>query len=219
MAKEGKKAPKPAGAATIDDVQKALAELTQTQPERSHLKAWTEEAENQGSHRGAAILLATMVENTLDIALIQTLNLSKDRKREMFKPGGIFGDFGAKIIMGHAANIYGKETRNNLTIIRLIRNVFAHAKIPLSFDTPAIAEACELLSIPKILAHSPTDLIAGEYLYHPEKRERYHIVCNLTGNNLMLWNLRVHESVSDLIRMAPAPPAGCKIVAIGQPLP
>jgi hypothetical protein len=48
--------------------------------------------------------------------------------------------FYGRIMVGHAIGIYGMMVREELDVIRRVRNVFAHAMRPLSFSHPFIAK-------------------------------------------------------------------------------
>jgi hypothetical protein len=49
------------------------------------------------------------------------------------------GSFFASIELGYALGLYGNLLRDDLHTIRTIRNAFAHAMKPLTFDTPQVA--------------------------------------------------------------------------------
>src|SRR5262249_17154159 len=47
-----------------------------------------------------------------------------------------------KITIAAAFEIIGKITQENLRLIRHVRNAFAHAKIPITFNTPEVSAVC-----------------------------------------------------------------------------
>ena len=67
---------------TKTDVFAALRRLTQTAPSPEHFASYTEELSGLAGDRGGAIFLATTVENALDVALSQTLQLNSSRQNE-----------------------------------------------------------------------------------------------------------------------------------------
>ena len=73
----------------------------------------------------------------------------------LFEDRGLLESFGAKIVMGHALGLYGKQTRRNLDILRQVRNLFAHDISSFTFATPEIAHACRELVIPAVREGSP----------------------------------------------------------------
>jgi hypothetical protein len=130
-----------------------------------------------------AVLLAAYVENTLQRAIIRNYHIDKSLESDLFDPMRPLADFSAKIRIAQALRIIGPQTRLNLDVVRTIRNAFAHAMIPVSFGTPQIARACELLTLPPMLmgAQIPT-LDCRKF----EGRKRYKRVCEVTVSNLMV---------------------------------
>jgi hypothetical protein len=203
---------------TVDHARKALNKVMQAVPTREHLKRYTQEVQNEVGHRGAAILLATTVENALDVAIVKALQLKPSRQEEMFRSGGVFGDFSNKIIMGHALRIYGAETRLNLDIIRSIRNAFAHAKIPISFDTDEVSVMCSFLMLPKVLVVTTGEMAEYPDGFDPTRKERYQIVCNGIAANLLWWHSVQTRNIAEKIKDF-AVPDGFLLVTTMPPLP
>jgi len=50
----------------------------------------------------------------------------------------LLNSFYSKIVIGYALGIYDKGMRSDLTIVRNIRNAFAHSKTLIQFDHPAV---------------------------------------------------------------------------------
>jgi hypothetical protein len=123
--------------------------------------------------RGAAVLLATTLENSLQFAIERKLNIAEVHRTRLFQDEGApLRDFSAKIRMGHAIGLFGDETKDNLDFIRLIRNVFAHAPSPVNFSIHAISDACTLLKVPQ-----PVDQADDQKAEAATGRERYQLVC------------------------------------------
>jgi hypothetical protein len=74
------------------------------------------------------------------------LPLAKERQR-LFEQDGVFATFSRKIDAASILRITGPTTNRNLTIIRHIRNAFAHAKRPIDFDTKEVAVLCADLTL------------------------------------------------------------------------
>src|ERR1700738_1268146 len=148
------------------------------------------EAGAEKGDRGAAILLATNLENTLQIAIRRWLQISDPLRRELFRePASPAKTFSSKIIIAHALGIFGPTTRRNLDLIRTIRNAFAHAKKPIRFDDRPIADLCNFLVIPKIIRLGYFDGILNPE-DNPRSPARYHyrVVCDHTSHNLLVHN-------------------------------
>jgi len=117
--------------------------------------------------RGAAILLATNLENSLQIAIERKSAIAKKHRTH---------DFAKKIRTGYDMGLFGEETKKTLDMIRLIRNVFAHAPSPVSFSTPEIEDACALLKIP-----APVGAVDDQKDTTATGRECFRLACERTG--------------------------------------
>ncbi|MCW3846129.1 DUF4145 domain-containing protein [Sphingomonas sp. LB-2] len=131
------------------------------------------------SDRGAAVMLATMVEKALWVALMTRMpKVDKITHDGWFEGAHApFQTFSAKIKLGRAFGIYGPRTEELLNTIREIRNAFAHALTPLGFDNPTIANACL-----GMVDRPPSEPVEGED--HP-MRTRYHASCIWAFEKLM----------------------------------
>src|ERR1017187_321469 len=62
---------------------------------------------------------------------------------------GALGTFHKKIQMGYALRIYNEETRQNLDIVRAVRNAFAHTKVLIDFNHALIIKELMKVKIAK----------------------------------------------------------------------
>jgi len=74
---------------------------------------------------------------------------------------GPLGTFSAKIKIGHALGIYTKGFREELDVMRHIRNAFAHSWEKLDFSSPAIIMGCSALRVPRIAPSSFEEIVSG----------------------------------------------------------
>lgn len=89
-----------------------------------------------------AILGAVMVEHGLEQLLRSTLKHKDDKTWAMLTAdNGPLRPFYCKIAMGYALGAYDDSVRSDLTIVRTIRNAFAHSKKLIKFDHPAVVAA------------------------------------------------------------------------------
>jgi DNA-binding MltR family transcriptional regulator len=105
------------------------------------------------SDRGAAILSATSVEDHLEWAIMQKMRPLWDdegARNDMFGSSGTNSTFSAKILLAYSLGIIDKDARRQIDLVREIRNACAHARMPVSFDDPALAGI--------------TDVVAADYL-------------------------------------------------------
>lgn len=98
--------------------------------------------------RATAIVKAADLESALEGAMAyKMVALSRRRYENLFtKELAPLRNFSSKIAVAHAFDIIGNRTHQDLTCIRLVRNAFAHARRPISFQTPEVEEECSKLN-------------------------------------------------------------------------
>jgi hypothetical protein len=100
--------------------------------------------------RAAAVLGVALLDNWLDRAFRQRLH--RDTPRNVFEFRGPLGDFSSRIEMAFALGWIDKDMRNDLNLLRRIRNDFAHDDdLALKFDTPGLASRLAELAISKTI--------------------------------------------------------------------
>lgn len=94
------------------------------------------------------LTISAAVEQALELAISTHFVLDHEGAQRMFddSQNGPLGTFAAKIKIAYALGIFTKEMKEEIDIIRRIRNAFAHSKNRLSFSSPQIAQACSLLN-------------------------------------------------------------------------
>ena len=103
------------------------------------------EDEMEGSHRAAAIVGASFVEDHLVDVLKSKMVKDENLTRRLFSPGGSHGDFAAKIDLGYLIGAYSREAYEELIIIRRVRNKFAHELELNNFERDDIRDYCNHL--------------------------------------------------------------------------
>ena len=104
------------------------------------------EHENPIADRAAALVVSSLIEQGLERLLdSHFVPLLPQEYDEIFGGLGILASTAAKIRLGYAMNLYELEVREDLDTVRLIRNAFAHAQEPISFETEEIATMCKHL--------------------------------------------------------------------------
>jgi hypothetical protein len=87
------------------------------------------------------------------LAMVQQPN-QKQIIEWFWEPGGKYATFDKKIKQAHALHLIGPKTKNDLDVVRRVRNVFAHSMADVRFTTPAIRMACQLIQGQPILPKS-----------------------------------------------------------------
>jgi hypothetical protein len=94
------------------------------------------------SDRAAAIVVATLVELRLSLAIRSKLRQDEPLVDRMFRPSGPLGSFGSKIDLAFLMDLVGKEAHRDLSILKAIRNDFAHQLVAMEFTSDKIASQC-----------------------------------------------------------------------------
>ena len=150
------------------------------------------EAEIYGTNdRARAVMLGAVVELSLELFLKSRRrpSLNAEDTREMFEYTGPLGTFASKILIGYAFNWYGPETRKDLTLIRTLRNEFAHSRRSFDFESETVAKVCANLQSPdwpgSFIPKSYLELVRDETAHdkqHP--RTRYISACHTLSERL-----------------------------------
>jgi DNA-binding MltR family transcriptional regulator len=93
---------------------------------------------SQAVQPGAVLLSAAVLEDRLEqLMLIKMRTLSNDKAKQIFRRGPL-RSLAAKIDLAYAFELIDDELYQDLTVIRDIRNEFAHSITSVSFDSPEV---------------------------------------------------------------------------------
>lgn len=97
-----------------------------------------------------ALIISTAVEQTLQLAITTHFSVDDATAERMFDDGanGPFTTFAAKIKTAYALGIFPRFMRDELDMIRHIRNAFAHSWQQIGFESPEIVAGCSALLLP-----------------------------------------------------------------------
>ena len=123
------------------------------------------------SHRSAALMASAYVEHML-LRLIQTklIILTENEENALFsEEGSTLGTFAARVDIAYALGLITPEQQSDLTIIRRVRNVFAHAIKDIDFQHPSIEKECKKLRFQmpvsvEIGVSAIIDAVKGHYI-------------------------------------------------------
>lgn len=118
--------------------------------------------------RASALVAATTVEIALEDALLaRFVPLTPDERRFLFSEDADspLSTFAAKIRLGYALHIYEKGFRDDLTVLKAIRNAFAHASHHVDFNTPEISSACQIMNTAQCFARLAPSQSTPKWLY------------------------------------------------------
>lgn len=120
-----------------------LRTLTTKPATPEYQEEYSKQTGDQADDRSYCLLYTAMLENELDRSIEHWLGeTAEDIRKELFEGDGPMGNFSRKISLAAALDMIGPVTRENFRLIRHVRNAFAHAKIPIKFDTSEITAVC-----------------------------------------------------------------------------
>jgi hypothetical protein len=161
---------------------------------------WTQgdfrEEIRDATDRTVAIVGAATVEDAVRWALNSffILQISENQERELFENNGVLSSFHAKILMGFALGLFGKAARDDLTIIKNIRNAFAHSPRPITFETSEVAKECSKLRYIDTIAKNPgRSILRTKPLVDKEPRARFIGTVNVLSSTSTSWVARVRR--------------------------
>ena len=97
----------------IKSIYDALSALTIGEQQPEHFEEFQQQAKAEKNDRGAAILIATNLENVLEFAIERRLQTGTEQRKELFGYNAPIGGFSDKIIIANALRIIGPETRTD----------------------------------------------------------------------------------------------------------
>jgi len=102
---------------------------------------------NSGNDRSACLVSTTAIGHII-VELMQKyfIELTKDEHDKLFfERNSTLGTFAQRIDIAFALGFISRSERDDLNIIRRIRNAFAHSVANISFDNKLVADECRKL--------------------------------------------------------------------------
>ena len=125
--------------------------------------------------RGCALVGASLTENALrEIIRIHAFQAPNTDLDDIFGFEAPLGTFSAKIKIAYAFGMIDKKIRDDCDRIRVLRNAFAHSRVPINFKTSAVTRGCSGF-------HAPHPAGMSEYLQsvNPARRTYVNVVMAL----------------------------------------
>lgn len=124
-------------------------EATKREPSEKDLEEL--ESEMYGvSDRTAVITLVAYLEWVFSryIQSCMRPTLNSDEKKALFDYNGPLGTFSSQIAVAYGLGLMGKVTRDDMELLRVIRNGAAHSTRAFSFEAPETIAICRALKLP-----------------------------------------------------------------------
>lgn len=127
---------------TLRDLSRALPNLEQA---RAVGKSLTKDS----SSIATAILGTTVIERELEPMLRRRLkHQDQENWNKLTDDTGPLSTFDRKISMGYSLGLFDQVLRDNMHIVRRVRNAFAHAKVLMEFDQESIVKELDRIQLP-----------------------------------------------------------------------
>lgn len=129
---------------------KALKSLSSTAPDDADFKRFFDDLIADRNDRAVIIIAASILEEALANALKMELRTSSNEEKEvLFGVGMPLSSFSAKIKFVYALRLCDKREKNNMNVIREVRNAFAHSMKYMDFKTEEVASMCGFIETKK----------------------------------------------------------------------
>lgn len=170
-----------------DDPSNLLRKLAGTRTSYADWNETVADDVNSASDRTAALVLSSLVEEGLRVAIEANLHnhMGSDEVAALFNEAGIASDFSRKIHLARILKIIEPKTKVDLNSIRDIRNAFAHCQIGISFATKEVSDVCMAMYLPAQLVAKET----GAPLPLGGARQRFSVTCIYFSTELLTKHL------------------------------
>jgi DNA-binding MltR family transcriptional regulator len=99
------------------------------------------------SDRAAAVIAGSIIEVRMKDAILSALKRNKDIEDFFFQPSGPMGSFRVKVDLCYMLGLLSDDAYRDLSIIKDIRNAFAHRLDIRDFKTQSISDRCFSLKL------------------------------------------------------------------------
>lgn len=161
----------------------SLRKLTRRPPRsEADFEAMMAEMYAESNDRGTALVASAFLQHMLQSVIeVHFIKLSDMEFNGLFGRDGSLSSFSSQIRIGYALGVYDAAMRDSLDCIREIRNVFAHAMTPVSFETSAVTAATSRLAVHPMTDEEPkarflaavgrlVDILGVGMIKHPPQR-------------------------------------------------
>src|SRR6185437_5338404 len=117
----------------------ALRNLSKILPTPDEVEVIMDALQHEKDH-SVAIVASSILDAGLETLIREKIKVQRPKVLEQFfAERGVISDFYSRIVVAQAFGIITTPIADELHAIRAVRNVFAHAKISVSFDSKEIA--------------------------------------------------------------------------------
>ena len=153
-----------------------------------------------GTDMSIAITATAIIEATLERLLTKKFKVKNKRLvGQIFRNRGPLSDFSSKILVANAFGVITSAQAGDLLSLKAIRNTFAHAKVPISFDHEIIGR--EVASLKMLIAIQAVESEVGHKI-ELDNKNWFLLVAKIIF--IMLSAIEVHpgmagEAIEDML--------------------
>ena len=180
-------------------------DLSRKQLSKDSFGAFIEEITAQ-SDRACALVAAASLDNILkNILVTEFFHLDESEIEAMFDANNaMLSSFSNKIVLAHALSCITDEDKGDLSIIRRIRNVFAHTAVNIDFDTDVISNECIKLKAFENIFDGPRERCSPRQLFMGAALHLYLRLMKKSVHDYELLNQATRDVIKKLGVDAPA---------------
>jgi DNA-binding MltR family transcriptional regulator len=149
--------------------------------------------------RSCAILGASYVEFLLEQALRDVFVQDEEAQQQLLSDRGPLGTFSAKIELAYCLGLITKDERDDLNLIRKVRNDFAHKLKSLNFMNDGIRSRCLEMKLPREYSSEELGQSFSD-VYKSDPKQIYmfdvFVLSNIFEIAFSRWAKQVYKSLS-----------------------
>lgn len=134
---------------TLQNMIKNHADETEGKKSLERIKEYTDFRNSliSESDRGSVLMAAAYIEDKITQLLETYMVQNKKIQEKIFDGNGALATFSSKIDISFLLGLIPKKIYNDLSILRKLRNDFAHNAKPITFQTDYIRNRCKALKV------------------------------------------------------------------------
>jgi hypothetical protein len=136
--------------------------------------------------RSACIVVTSMLSRVLEnVILARLMIVEKDRILPLFESDGALSTFHGNINFAFALKLINEAVKDDLGVIRRVRNAFAHSILPLTFETEEISLEIRKINYKSYYTLSSSETANFAVFAPHEIRREFMVCCHAVGQMLI----------------------------------
>lgn len=159
----------------------SIRDLSRLYANTEQLKLSFDEVE-KSSDRSACIIMSSIIERTLERGILLLLDIIDQEKiTPLFERDRALSSFFGNIYLAYAINLISMPIRDDLNIIRIVRNAFAHSSLPITFQSDEIKREIRKFNFESYSVMDHSTMMVG----HTKEKRDFVIACTEIQQNIL----------------------------------